>query len=146
MSEAVQSASVTRCGRRNGGAYDDGGFAMLMVLVFIMASLLTMTAGYEYLRQVIAAEEAGDRVPDGGDGIAEALGIGVARLQTGEPPRNDYTCRVILRTSAGDASLHYDLIHKKQGQDRWLVEAQPADDSEPECPPVFSDECPLVSP
>jgi len=119
---------------------------MLMVLVFIAISLMAMSAGYERLRHVTIAEAAGDRIAEDGDGSSEALGVAIARLQTGVPPEDPYTCRIRLRSSDGAQPLDFDVIHASIATDRWSVEARPADDSQPACPATFADSCPLVLP
>jgi len=122
------------------------GMAILMVLVFIAISLLAVTSGYERLRQVARSESVLDRVPVGGDGVDEILGVAVARLQTGVPPADDYTCRDRVLSSDGRSAVDYDVTHTKIAADRWAVSAVPSSASYVECPSAFVDECALVLP
>jgi hypothetical protein len=143
----VRSCLYLRHVIEHGGARRSSrGMAMLMVLVFISISLLALTAGYERLLQVARSESVTDRVADGGDGTAEALGMAIARLQTGVPPESGYTCQVRLLSSDGRTPLRYDLVHTKVALDRWTVRADPGDGSGTDCPSVFSSECALVFP
>jgi len=119
---------------------------MIGVLIFATLSLLSLTSAYAQLHQLYFFEEASNRVPVTSDGIQEALGAGLARLQTGEPTvgTNDkYECNLRLRDSNG-ALAEYRLIYTKLTGNQFSLEARPAGPARPTCPVTFTDEsCPL---
>ncbi len=123
------------------------GYAMVSVLVITTISMFAITAAYDRIHQVYRFEEAADRIPSGEDGIAEALGSGLARLQTGEPSvdaQDEYVCDLTLRTTDGSDTEKFRLTYTKLANNEWTLLAEPAGAAEPPCPPVFTDEtCPI---
>ncbi|MEE8312088.1 MAG: hypothetical protein V3R77_07510 [Candidatus Binatia bacterium] len=121
------------------------GYAMVVVLVFIATSFLTLSAAYRDMHQLFAFEESSDRLPSNSDGIQEALGVGLAKLQAGEPTvdgGNRYRCDLKLRESDGRL-VKYRLTYRKRGNNRWWLRATPATQAQPDCPVVFADNaCP----
>lgn len=121
------------------------GYAMVVVLVFIATSFLALSAAYQDMHQLFAFEESSDRLPSASDGIQEALGVGLAKLQTGEPTVDGgdrYRCDLKLRDSNGGL-VKYRLIYRKLADNEWWLRAIPAAATQPDCPVVFSDNaCP----
>jgi len=121
---------------------------MIVVMVFVTMSAILLSAAYDGMHQLFVFEESSDRLPSTSDGIEEALGHGLARLQTGEPtvaPNNKYTCDLKLRDSNGDL-IEFRLTYKKLANNEWWLEAKnPTGASQPTCPPFFSDNtCPAA--
>jgi len=132
------------CARRT--AVGETGYAMIGVLIFASLSLMSLTAAYAQLHQLYFFEEASNRVPITSDGLQEALGAGLARLQTGEPAvdgNNRYECNLALRDNAG-ALVEYRLIYIKRNNNEFTLRARPAGPVRDRCPPVFvANSCPL---
>jgi len=117
------------------------GYAMVVIMVFISVSFLTLTAAYQDMHQLFVFEESSDRLPSTSDGIQEALGVGLAKLQTGEPTvdaSDHYRCDLKLRESDGDL-VKYLLTYRKRPNNLWWLRAEPAGTTQPDCPVVFSD-------
>jgi hypothetical protein len=139
-SSCMQRGARSRC-------FGQSGYAMIGVLIFASLSLTALTAAYEQLQQLYFFEESSDRVPVTSDGIQEALGAGLARLQTGEPtvdPGNGrYECNLKLRDNSGGL-VEYRLIYTKEANNQFSLRARPAGPARDPCPPAFTDNnCPL---
>jgi hypothetical protein len=122
------------------------GYAMIGVLIFASLSLFSLTSAYAQIHQLYFFEETSNRIPVTSDGIQEALGAGLARLQTGEPAvgsNSKYECNLKLRDSAG-ALVEYRMIYTKLANNQFSLEARPAGPARPTCPVTFTDgSCPL---
>ena len=133
-----------RGGKRKAASH--AGYAMIAILVFIAITLATMTAAFDRLHQISTFESADKRIPDSEDGVAQALGISLSRLQTGEPPEDDYSCRLRLRSSDGTTNELYLVTYPRLAIDQWQVEAEPSSAPADVCPLSFSETCALVLP
>ena len=102
-------------------------------------------AAYDRMHQMFVFEETSDRLPSTSDGIEEALGAGLARLQTGEPTvdgNDEYRCDLMLRDSGGD-TVKYALTYTKLTGNEWTLEAELSSSARPACPASFTDNaCP----
>ncbi len=119
----------------------DAGYAMVIVMVFVTLSSALVAEAYDRMHQLFVFEETSDRLPSTSDGIQEALGAGLARLQTGEPTVNGndrYQCDLTLRDSAGDV-VKYQLTYTKLTDNEWSLRARPAAAALPACPASFTD-------
>jgi hypothetical protein len=119
------------------------GAAMVIVMVFITLSLLSLTYGFERTRQLFAFEEQAVRIAGSENGVEKALGIGIARLRSGVPDDNSYSCRLKLRNSGGGVA-RYDVIYTKVSSNHWTVEAYPGTSQLDDCPDVFAASCPVA--
>jgi hypothetical protein len=119
---------------------------MTSTMVFLLLALLALMASFERLQAVMQLEESALRIPSTSDGVAEALGMAVARMHTGLPPDSPYTCRQRLRSSDGDDVLSFRVTHTRVADDHWTLAAEASNSADPDCPPVFTDTCPLGSP
>jgi hypothetical protein len=124
----------------------NAGYAMIGVLVFIAITLAVMTAAFDRLHQISTFEAAEKRIPASENGVSQALGISLSRLQTGEPPNDDYTCRLRLRSSDGSSTALFLVTYTRLAADQWQVEAEPSTAPADVCPLSFSATCALVLP
>ena len=122
------------------------GIAMTSTMVFLLLALLALMGSFQRLRAVMQLEEAALRVPSTSDGVAEALGIAVARMHTGVPSDSPYACRERLRSSDGDDVLAFRITHTRVADDHWLLSAEASNAADSDCPSVFSESCPLGAP
>jgi hypothetical protein len=127
--------------RRRG---DQRGAAMVLVMVFLLLALMSLTYCFDNTRQLFAFEEQALRIGASEDGIERALGIGIARLRSGVPADSSYSCRVKLRDSGGSDVETYDIIYTQVALDRWTVEAVPSSIELEDCPGLFSASCPVA--
>jgi hypothetical protein len=122
------------------------GFALTSTMVFLLLALIASMASFERLRAVVHLEESALRVPSASDGVSEALGIALARMHTGVPSDSPYTCRERLRSSDGDDVLAFTITHTRVADDHWTLSAVSSAAAVDDCPPAFSDSCPLGTP
>ncbi len=132
-----------------GSAQRDRGFALIAVVVFVVVLMALLTVTYERLHQAMLLEKESTAAHVAASALEEALGIGVARLQTGTPPESRFTCRQVAHEPGGVVhfQLTYDKLADAQCTPRgpcWSVEASDWHGSvtpESACPLVFSDGC-----
>jgi hypothetical protein len=117
---------------------------MVLVMVFLLLSLITLTYCFEGTRQLFAFEEQALRVDTTADGIEKALGIGIARLRSGVPADSNFSCRLKLRGSDGSNVEAYDIIYTQLASDRWTVEAVASTIEIDDCPNLFTASCPVT--
>ena len=120
------------------------GAAMVLVMVFLLLSLITLSYCFENTRQLFAFEEQALRIGAAEDGVEKALGIGIARLRSGVPADSTFSCRLKLRDSTGDDVDAYDIIYTQLASDRWSVEAVPSTIEIDDCPDLFTTSCPVA--
>lgn len=118
---------------------------MLVVMAYVMLGSAMVAMAYDRMHQLFVFEETSDRLPSTSDGIQQALGEGLARLQTGEPSvdgSDEYRCDLALRDSNGDV-VKYLLTYTKLADNEWSLRAESAGTAQPDCPPRFADNtCP----
>jgi hypothetical protein len=131
--------------RKRSVSGDEGGYILLIVMMFVVSSSFMLATGYELLRSIFAIEEASDRLPSNSDGIQHALGAALARLQTGEPTVDEfdrYACDLEMRDSGGDL-VRFRLTYTRLMDNRWEVQAEPVMIAGTKCPATFTDQtCP----
>jgi hypothetical protein len=120
------------------------GAAMVLVMVFLLLALTTLTYCFENTRQLFAFEEQALRVGASESGVERALGIGLARLRSGVPADSNFSCRVKLRDGDGSNVETYDIIYTQVAFDRWSVEAVESSVELDECPELFTTSCPVT--
>jgi hypothetical protein len=120
------------------------GAAMVLVMVFLLLSLMTLSYCFEGTRQLFAFEEQSLRIAASEDGVEKALGIGIARLRSGVPADSNFSCRVNLRDDDGSDVATYDIIYTQLASDRWTVEAVPSTVEIADCPDLFTTSCPVT--
>ena len=126
------------------------GFALIAVVVFVVLSMALLTITYEHLHRAMLLEKESTAAHVSDSGLEEALGTGVARLQTGAPPTNRFTCRQVAHESGRVVHfrLTYDNLAEAQCTSKpgpcWSVEAAGWEGSvtpDSACPLVFSGVC-----
>lgn len=120
------------------------GAAMVLVMVFLLLSLVTLSYCFEGTRQLFAFEEQSLRIAASEDGVEKALGIGIARLRSGIPADSNFSCRLKLRDDDGSDVETYDIIYTQLASDRWTVEAVPSTIEIADCPDLFTTSCPVT--
>jgi hypothetical protein len=120
------------------------GAAMVLVMVFLLLALMSLTYCFETTRQLFAFEEQGLRIGASENGVEKALGIGIARLRSGVPADSSYSCRVKLRDNGGNDVETYDIIYTQIALDRWTVAGVPCSIELDDCPNLFTASCPVA--
>ncbi len=120
--------------------------AMTSTMVFLFLALSALAASFERLHGLLQLEESSLRVATGSDGVAEALGMAIARMHTGLPPDSAYVCRERLRSSDGEETLAFRITHTRIADDHWIVSVEPSGADDPDCPSFFDTSCVVAGP
>jgi hypothetical protein len=99
------------------------GYAMLMVLLFLILIFSLMALAYGQLGSALRAEGARAQQVQRDVGSVAALARALALLETGYPPANPYTCGTSVSTSTGTAS--FTLTFTSLGNNTWSVQSAP---------------------
>ena len=146
MGGTRQSRSRRPIGSDSPTRRSSSGYALIGVLVFLTITVMSMIGSFDIVHQLFTFEKADKRIPDSEDGVDIALGMGISRLQTGEPPMTPYTCKVRLPNSDGVGAESFHVSYVQLGSDTWSVEAEVNLGPASACPSVFDGECPWVIP
>ena len=104
------------------------GYAMLLVLAFLVLFFSAMSLAYSQLASLIRAETARARELQRDQGSVPALARALALLETGYPPSNFYVCGVTIDTAAGPRP--FTITFSSQGSGNWSVHSAPTADNE----------------
>jgi hypothetical protein len=99
------------------------GYAMMLVLVFLMLFLSLLSLAYRQMGAALRAEAARARQARRDEGSIQALARGLALLETGFPASDPYVCAVIINTSAGANS--FTVTFASEGGNNWSVHSAP---------------------
>jgi hypothetical protein len=125
------------------------GYAMLAVMVFVSMSSMLLSSAYARMHQLFVFEKSSDTIASSSDGTEEALGMAIARFQTGIPnvdASDQFLCDMKLRRIDGSVAV-FRITYKKLADDQWWVRARPQIVPLPACPVTFSDNaCPAPPP
>jgi hypothetical protein len=99
------------------------GYAMLMVLLFLVLMFSLMALAYGQLGSALRAEGARALQVQRDEGSVPALAKALALLETGFPPANPYICGTSVSTSTGTSS--FTLTFTALGNNTWSVQSTP---------------------
>ena len=119
------------------------GVAMVLVMVFLCLSLLALTTLFDRTRLLFAFQEQAARIDGSESGVERALGIAIARLRSGTPDDDTFSCQLKLRNDDGSDVEIYHVIHTKIAADRWTLEAFPSGSEIANCPTLYTTSCPV---
>ncbi len=98
---------------------DRAGYAMLLVLAFLVVFLSLLGMSYSQLASSLRMETVRAQQKQRDEGSIHALALGVALLETGYPPSSPYVCGVDMATSTGVYS--FTVTFASEGGDAWSV-------------------------
>jgi hypothetical protein len=118
------------------------GYAMLLVLAFLVLFLSVLSLAYSQIASLIRAETARAQEALRDQGSIPALGRAMALLETGYPPTNPYECGTIVDSSMG--STEFTVTFTSQGSGNWSVDVVPtaAGDNPLPMPLLFTSQTP----
>lgn len=113
------------------------GYAMMLVLVFILLFLSLLGVAYRQATAALRIETAYAQQVQRDEGSVHAVARGVMLLETGLPPSSPYVCGVTIATSTGPRS--FTVTFTSQGGTNWSVSAAPTQSGEtpPAMPSTF---------
>jgi hypothetical protein len=104
------------------------GYAMLMVLLFLILMFAIMAIACRQLESALRAESARALAVQRDEGSIPALAKALTLLETGLPPSNPYVCGTSIVTSTGTVS--YTVTFTSQGNNTWSVQSTPTSPSD----------------
>ncbi len=122
------------------------GFILVAVQVFVVIAFIVMLPSYERLHEALRVESEAFASAGGTVAIEQALGVAVARLQTGVPASDDVVCTLDLHDRPAGASNRFRVHYTKTAPEIWQIQATTAAGQDPDCPSVFQAECPVSLP
>jgi hypothetical protein len=108
------------------------GYALMLVLVFVVLFLAVLGVAYRQTASVLRVETVRARQAQRDQGGVVAVARGLALLETGLPPSDPYVCAVTVSTSAGPST--YTVTFASEGPGAWSVRATPAGPGDPSPP------------
>jgi len=99
------------------------GYAMMLVLVFIVMILSLYGLSFRYLTAVLRTETTRTLRTQRDEGAIQALAVGLELLETGFPPTDPYVCAVSL--VAADTKRSFTVTFRSESDDTWSVRAAP---------------------
>ncbi len=116
------------------------GYAMVLVLVFIALMLSIYSVAYRHVAAALRIEHARTLQRQRDEGSVEALGRGLALLETGLPPSDPYVCGTTVSTSTGARA--FTVSFAAEAANTWSVQARPTlpPEDPPPMPPSFAAE------
>ncbi|HEV3022013.1 MAG TPA: hypothetical protein VGX76_06085 [Pirellulales bacterium] len=114
------------------------GYAMLLVLAFVLLMTLSLALAYGQLATLLRTETARAQQIQRDEGSTVAAANGLALLETGFPPSSPYACDVTINTSTGATS--FTVTFTSQGANVWTVNSAPSTpgDGNPPMPSTFA--------
>ena len=115
-----------------------GGYAVIMVLVFIVLLLSLVGVAQRNLAATLRSVVARAAQIQGDEGVVTAAARALALLETGLPPGSPYTCGVSVSTSAGLQNMT--VVFTLEEGTTWQIVAAPAQPGEnpPPMPSTFA--------
>jgi hypothetical protein len=114
------------------------GYAMVLVLLFLILMFSLMTLAYGRLGAALRAESVRAKKVQRDEGSTQALAQALALLETGLPPSNPYSCTTNISTSLGASP--FTVTFALQSDKIWKVESTPTAPGEilPAMPATFA--------
>jgi hypothetical protein len=104
------------------------GYAMLLVLAFLVFMFSLLGLAYRPLGSLLRAETLRVHQVTRDEGSIRALAKGLALLETGYPSTNPYVCGTSIVTSSGTRA--FTVTFAELGGNHWSVRAAPTADGE----------------
>lgn len=114
------------------------GYAMILVMVFVMLLLGLWSVAYRQLGSAVRLRAVGVQQLQRDEGCMQAAARGLALLETGTPATDPYTCVTTVYTSTG---VHiYKVQFTLEGTSKWAIRANelPSGESYVSMPSSFS--------
>ncbi|HEY1602001.1 MAG TPA: hypothetical protein VGG64_20530 [Pirellulales bacterium] len=108
------------------------GYAMLLVLAFLVMFFSVLALAYSQLGSLIRAETARAQTVTRDAGCVPALAQALELLETGYPPTNPFVCGVSINTSSGPQA--FTVTFATQDVGNWSVQVAPTADNESPAP------------
>ncbi len=105
-----------------------GGYAMMLVLVFIVLFLSLCSLAYRHSAAALRVESARSLQIQRDEGSIHALARALALLETGAPPSDPYVCGVTIDTSTGPRS--FTVTFASEGTNNWSVRSAATEPNE----------------
>src|SRR5262249_18244496 len=99
------------------------GYALMLVLIFLVLSLSMASVAYRELAGILRVESARTTEDVRDQGSLEALARALALLETGTPPSNPYVVGVIVNTPNGERELTITMASLTPGV--WTINSAP---------------------
>jgi len=122
------------------------GFIIVAVQVFVVIAFIVLAPSYQRLHEALRVESKAFASAAGTVTTEQALGVAVARLQTGVPAVDDFPCTLELHDRPADVAHRFAIHYLKTAPHTWQVEATTTPGQDPDCPSVFQASCPVVIP
>ena len=118
------------------------GYAMMLVLVFIVLFLSLWSVAYRHTAAALRIESGRSLAVQRDEGSLHALARGLALLETGYPPTDPYACGVTIETSSGPRSLT--VTFESAEAENWSVSSRPTrpNENSPPMPDSFAPTAP----
>ena len=100
------------------------GFAMTLVLIFILLFLTLLAVSWRRLAAAVRVETAHVNQIQRDQGSIQALGLALALLETGTPPADPYVCGVSVATSQG--TISYTVTFASEGTNYLSAQQLPS--------------------
>jgi hypothetical protein len=111
------------------------GYAMLLVLIFIVLFLTLLGTGWRYMGSAVRIATARSVQIQRDEGSIHALAKAMRLLETGLPPTSPYICGALITTSSGPCN--YTVTFTSEGNPNWSVHCSRTQPSEN--PPLMPD-------
>ena len=102
---------------------DRAGYAMLLVLAFLVLFFSLLAMAYSQLASSLRAETVRAQQTQRDEGSVHALARGLALLETGYPPSSPYACGVTMTTSTG--AHPFTVTFTLEAGGTWSVQSAP---------------------
>ena len=114
------------------------GYAMMLVLVFMVLFLSMLGVAYRHVGAALRIETVHAAQTSRDEGSIQAIARALTLLETGLPPGSPYTCGVTLSTSAGACAIT--VTFTQESPTNWSVHAAPtkSGESPPPMPSTFA--------
>jgi hypothetical protein len=99
------------------------GYAMLLVLVFLILMFTLLALAYGQLASAVRTEAVRAQRTQRDQGSLCAVARGLALLETGLPPTDPYICGVTITTSTGN--WPFTVTFASEGTNAWSVHSTP---------------------
>jgi Tfp pilus assembly protein PilX len=108
------------------------GYALMLVLVFLVLFLMFLGVAYRQVGLLLRVESVRTLRTHRDEAATRALARAMSLLETGLPPANPYTCRVVIDTPSGPCPLT--VTFTSDDGSTWLVRSAPGAPGQPAIP------------
>ncbi len=112
--------------------HNRSGYAMLLVLAFLVIFFSLLSLAFSQLAALVRAETVRANESQRDQGSAPALARALALLETGYPPSNPYACGATVDTPTGPSE--YTVTFSSPAAGSWTIHVTPTADGESPAP------------